>query len=56
MCPVEVASRTDAVCHQADIAIRLGRKVQWDPVNEQFVNDEVANRMLTGTMRSPWHL
>jgi len=56
MCPVEVASRSDAVCHQADIAIRLGRKVQWDPVNEQFVNDDTANRMLTGTMRSPWHL
>ncbi|MDZ7607760.1 MAG: Gfo/Idh/MocA family oxidoreductase [Cyclobacteriaceae bacterium] len=56
MCPVEVASRSDAVCHQADIAIRLGRKVQWDPVDEQFVNDDAANRMLTGTMRSPWHL
>lgn len=56
MCPVEVASRSDAVCHQADIAIRLGRKVQWDPVVERFVNDETANRMLTGTMRSPWHL
>jgi len=56
MCPVEVASRSDAVCHQADIAIRLGRKVHWDPVNEQFVNDDTANRMLTGTMRSPWHL
>ncbi len=56
MCPVEVASRSDAVCHQADIAIRLGRKVQWDPVNEQFVNDDTANRMLTGAMRNPWHL
>ena len=56
MCPVEIASRSDAVCHQADIAIRLGRKVFWDPVNERFKNDETANRMLTGSMRSPWHL
>lgn len=56
MCPVEIAARSDAVCHQADIAIRLGRKVYWDPVKEQFKNDEVANRMLTGSMRSPWTL
>ncbi len=56
MCPVEIAARSDAVCHQADIAIRLGRKVYWDPEKEQFKNDEIANKMLTGTMRSPWTL
>ena len=56
MCPVEVAMSSDAVCHQADIAIRLGRKVYWDPVKMQFKNDEAANQMLTGAMRSPWRL
>lgn len=56
ICPVEIAARTDAVCHQADIAVRLGRKLTWDPVNEKFVNDDDANKMLTGHMRSPWHL
>ena len=56
MCPVDIAVSTDAVCHQADIAIRLGRKLSWDPVKEQFINDEEANKMLTGTMRSPWRL
>ena len=56
MCPVDIAARTDAVCHQADIAIRLGRKLQWDPENEKFTNDEEANKMLTGHMRSPWHI
>jgi hypothetical protein len=56
MCPVEVAMSSDAVCHQADIAIRLGRKVFWDPAKMQFKNDDAANQMLIGTMRSPWHV
>jgi hypothetical protein len=56
ICPVDIAVKTDAVCHQADIAIRLGRKLQWDPQNEKFVGDDEANKMLTGSMRSPWHL
>lgn len=56
MCPVEIAVSSDAVCHQADIAIRLGRKMFWDPEKERFKNDETANKMLSGSMRSPWHL
>jgi predicted dehydrogenase len=56
MCPVEVAVTSDAICHQADIAIRLGRKVFWDPAALQFKNDDAANKMLTGVMRSPWHV
>lgn len=56
ICPVEVAVSSDAVCHQADIAIRLGRKMYWDPTSMSFENDDAANKMLTGTMRSPWHL
>lgn len=56
MCPVDIAVRSEAVCQQADIAIRLGRKLNWDPKTERFVNDEAANRMLTGVMRSPWYL
>ena len=47
--------RADTICQQADIAIRLGRKLRWDPVKEQF-DDEQANRMLSRPMRSPWHL
>jgi predicted dehydrogenase len=50
------AVRTDTVCHICDIAMRLGRKLRWDPVAEQFVNDTEANRMLTRSWRSPWHL
>jgi predicted dehydrogenase len=56
MCPVETAVRSDTVCHLDDIAIRLGRKLKWDPEREEFISDEMANRMLTRPMRSPWRL
>jgi predicted dehydrogenase len=56
ICPVDTAVRSDTICHLDDIAIRLGRKLHWDPEQEQFINDEQANRMLSRPMRSPWHL
>ena len=56
ICPVDTAVRSDTICHLDDIAIRLGRKLHWDPEKEQFTDDEQANRMLSRPMRSPWHL
>jgi len=56
ICPVGPAVRSELVCQQADIAIRLGQKLNWDPVKERFVDNEAANRMLSSPMRSPWHL
>ena len=56
ICPVETAVRSDTICHLDDIAIRLGRKLKWDPQKEEFLNDETANRLLTRPMRSPWRL
>ncbi|MGE0757752.1 MAG: gfo/Idh/MocA family oxidoreductase, partial [Pirellulaceae bacterium] len=35
--------RAMTTCHLANIAIRLGRKLQWDPQQEQIVGDEAAN-------------
>jgi hypothetical protein len=56
ICPVDSAVRSDTICHLDDIAIRLGRKLRWNPEKEQFINNEQANRMLSRPMRSPWHL
>jgi len=53
---IESAVRTDTVCHVNDIAMRLGRKLRWDPGAERFLDDAEANRMLTRAWRSPWHL
>jgi hypothetical protein len=36
------------------IAIRLGRKLQWDPQAEAFGNDAEANNMLAREMRKPY--
>ncbi|MFH1717755.1 MAG: Gfo/Idh/MocA family oxidoreductase [Planctomycetota bacterium] len=54
--PVEVAHRSCTVCLLGEIAMRLGRKLKWNPEKEQFVNDDAANRMLWRPMRSPWQL
>jgi myo-inositol 2-dehydrogenase/D-chiro-inositol 1-dehydrogenase len=51
-----VAHRSCSICLLGDIAMRLGRKLRWDPAKEQFANDEQATRMMARTMRSPWHL
>jgi len=56
ICPIGPAVRSDTICHLDDIAIRLGRKLRWDPKGELFVNDDEANRLLTRPMRSPWQL
>ena len=54
ICPIEVAVRDQAVVQQEYIAMSLGRKLRWDPVRDEFIGDEEANRCLTRPMRSPW--
>lgn len=54
--PVDIGHRVSTVCHLANIAIKVGRKLKWDPVGEQFVNDESANALLSRPMRAPWKL
>ena len=56
VCPAETAHRSNSICQLADIAIRLGRKMHWDPERERFTNDDEGNRMLGKAMRKPWHL
>ena len=36
------------------IALRLGRKLKWDPAAERFVSDQDADRWLAREMRKPW--
>ena len=41
----DVASqhRSVTLCHLGNIAMRLGRKITWDPATEQIVGDSEAN-------------
>jgi predicted dehydrogenase len=53
---VETGHRSATVCHIGNIAVRLGRKLRWDPAKEHFINDAQADKMLARPMRSPWYL
>lgn len=52
----DAANRSATLMHLANIAIRTGRKLRYDPVKEQFIGDEEANRLVNPPMRAPWHL
>ena len=54
--PIDDAVYSDIVSHLADIAIRLKRRVKWDPAQEQVVDDDEATRMLTRSLRDPWRI
>jgi hypothetical protein len=54
--PVEEAHRSCSTCLVHHIAMKLGRKVYWDPKIEKFKNDDEANRMLSRSQRSAYAL
>jgi myo-inositol 2-dehydrogenase / D-chiro-inositol 1-dehydrogenase len=54
--PVDIGHRVSTICHLANIAIKQGRKLKWDPQAEHFVDDAAANAMLSRPMRPPWRL
>jgi predicted dehydrogenase len=54
--PPEVAQRSTTTCHIGNICLRLNRPLRWNLQSERFVDDPEADRMLTRTMRAPWHL
>lgn len=54
--PVETGHRSCSVCILGHIAMKLGRKLKWNPEQERFIGDEAANRMLSRPMRPPWKL
>jgi myo-inositol 2-dehydrogenase/D-chiro-inositol 1-dehydrogenase len=43
--------RSVSTCHLANIAIRLGRPVRWDPLEESCIDDPQANQMLSREQR-----
>jgi predicted dehydrogenase len=52
--PIEVAHRSCSTCLIHHIAMKLKRKLHWDPVKERFRNDDEANSMLTRAQRWPY--
>ena len=54
--PVEVAHRSCSACLLHHIAMKVNRKIYWDPAIEKFKNDDEANKMLARSQRAPYLL
>ena len=52
----EVACQSHIACHASNIAMFLGRALKYDPVKNEFIGDEEANRLRSEAMRAPWHV
>jgi len=52
--PAEMGHRACSVCLITHISMKLGRKLQWNPETEIFINDEEANKMLSRSQRFPY--
>ena len=52
--PAAGGHRSASVCHLGVIALRVGRKLKWDPAAQQFIGDEEAQKFVARQMRDPW--
>ena len=48
--------RSCTIVNLGKIALRLGRPLRYDPVKEQFIGDDEANRYIDQPMRGPWYM
>ena len=56
ICPLDDAILSDCVSHMGNIAIRTGRKITWDPVKGEVVDDPEANKWFIRDMREPYSI
>jgi len=54
VCNQDIMRRSHLACFAAELAWQLGRKLVLDPVKEEFVGDDEANRMRRRAAREPW--
>ncbi|MFC1557580.1 Gfo/Idh/MocA family oxidoreductase, partial [candidate division KSB1 bacterium] len=48
--------RSSTIVNLGTIALRLRRRLRFDPVKHCFIDDEEANRLIDQPMRAPWRL
>ena len=51
---IEQGYISTTACILANLSMKLGRSLTWDPANHQVVGDSEASRLLTRPYRSPW--
>jgi predicted dehydrogenase len=54
ICEAEIGHRSATFCHLGAIALRLGRRLHWDPQTEEFKDDTEAIKFLAREMRKPY--
>ena len=52
--PAEIGHRSITMSHLGNIAMKLQQDLDWDPVAEKFIDNDLANSMLSRKMREPW--
>lgn len=55
-CPVAVGCQSTIVAHLGCIAHWTGRALHWNPSEENFIDDDQANRLRRRAMREPWQI
>ncbi|MCE5345883.1 MAG: Gfo/Idh/MocA family oxidoreductase [Bacteroidales bacterium] len=48
--------RSCSIVNLGAIALRLGRNLKYDPVKQQVIDDDGANRLINPPMRGPWKI
>lgn len=48
--------RSATLVNMGIIAVRLGRSLKFDPIKQEFIDDEGANRLINQPMRGQWQL
>jgi predicted dehydrogenase len=51
---VEDGHQVNTACHLANMSMKLGRKLRWDPEKEEIIGDKEASAMLVRPYRKPW--
>ena len=53
---VQMQHRTISACHLGNIAMRLKRKITWDPAKQEIVGDKEANEWQSREQRPPYQI
>ena len=56
ICPLEEGHRSTSFAHLANIALVTKERLQWDPVQERFLNSAKANELLHYDYRNQWKM
>ena len=53
---VEIGHNSMIACHLANIALRIGRRINWDREKEEIIGDPEAQKLVMREYRAPWKL